>query len=478
MVYFKYLLLGCLLFLDLRRVLGSDPDKLDAFFGITSPDEAPERQQKGTQTSVNSSASLLHPPQAPSEFIIYLDESRDVAVITCEVSLPSKDHSVHLLCPLVPNTSLCFENCRRVCSLPDCTDKPRLFLVECVEDLFVRDMYNIWKFRYIIDRRDVAVEGTWGCFHAGKSTETVNVTAALTTTTTELNRPGTTPTPHGRSGSLSPWLSSISGRLNSREMLKGKRDGEGDLPVATQPHDDPRNEEFKKTLITVLVISLVISVTVNLVCVFLSSCRKRRPKPEVRFCEIKQNVEQIPSPQSTLKTVHITSNGPRWDGVRSTAGRQHIQPYWHCEDRKRDASEQVVNLTPPSNSNDVFFRVHPKTVAAPSAAQALSSAHTCHYLMPQYKATTGHPSTSSSQPYKTVILQSVPLTADINDVDATNLLVTSSANALDYATLTQPGRGGGTNCVLFANTTSADFNADDVGQHDAASMCTEHNAFV
>lgn len=106
--------------------------------------------------------------------------------------MPSKGHSVHLLCPLVPETRLCFENCRRVCALPDCRDKPKLFTVECVEDAFVRDMYNIWKFRYIIDRHDIAVEGTWGCFHAGKSTDTVNVTAVLVTTAEPIIR--STPT--------------------------------------------------------------------------------------------------------------------------------------------------------------------------------------------------------------------------------------------------------------------------------------------
>ncbi|VDK75903.1 unnamed protein product [Dibothriocephalus latus] len=78
-------------------------------------------------------------------------------------------------------TRLCFENCKRVCSLPDCSDSPELFSVDCVEDVFVRDMYNIWKFRYIINRYNAAIDGAWSCFHAGKETHTVNVTSVKAT---------------------------------------------------------------------------------------------------------------------------------------------------------------------------------------------------------------------------------------------------------------------------------------------------------
>ncbi|KAM3173446.1 hypothetical protein ACTXT7_012493 [Hymenolepis weldensis] len=197
---------------ELREEM-NDTDKLDDFLGINKGVLNPPADE--IQPSIPShhfpTESTLSPsnPTIPGEFILYVDESSDVIVITCEVSLPSKEHSVHLLCPLVPETRLCFENCRRVCSLPDCTDKPKLFNIECVEDFFVRDMYNIWKFRYIIDRHDAAVEGTWGCFHAGKSTDTVNVTAVLVTTTA----------PHILLTTSNPIIASSSERVNSQQPI-------------------------------------------------------------------------------------------------------------------------------------------------------------------------------------------------------------------------------------------------------------------
>ncbi|VDN98529.1 unnamed protein product [Rodentolepis nana] len=196
-----------------RGVFCGDPDQLDEILGIN--EEALELPVSENQLPIPShyvpTESALDPAESdiPDEFIIYVDESSDVIVITCEVRLPSKEHSVHLLCPLVPETRLCLENCRRVCSLPDCSDKPKLFSVECVEDFFVRDMYNIWKFRYIIDRHNAAVQGTWGCFHAGKSTDIVNVTAVLLTTTR----------PHIRLTTTNPILALSSERLNSHEPI-------------------------------------------------------------------------------------------------------------------------------------------------------------------------------------------------------------------------------------------------------------------
>lgn len=202
---------------------------MDAFFGITP---AVNTSVNGGPGSIPSNAlsshehPLLH-PSLPGEFVLYVDESNDVVVISCEVSLPSKEHSVHLLCPLVPETRLCFENCRRVCSLPDCTDQPKLFTVECVEDLFVRDMFNIWKFRYIINRHDPAIEGTWSCFHAGKTTEMVNITAVLSTATiTTMEPPKQPSTRISDVGEIiPPWLGFYSDRLNLREsaLLKPSR---------------------------------------------------------------------------------------------------------------------------------------------------------------------------------------------------------------------------------------------------------------
>eukprot|EP00108_Taenia_solium_P002407 TsM_001179100 transcript=TsM_001179100 gene=TsM_001179100 len=220
---------------------GDTPDKLDAFFGIATAEKTRNHLENENSSSSSSSSSSspsssslnnILSPSVPGEFILYVDESADVIVITCEVSLPSKDHSVHLLCPLVPETRLCFENCRRVCSLPDCTDKPKLFTVECVEDLFVRDMYNIWKFRYIVDRHEAAVEGTWGCFHAGKSTETVNVTATLTTTAEPIRK--SIAVGLGVGGTLSPWLGSFIGQPNPRESTRGKHQGNDGTSMTTK----------------------------------------------------------------------------------------------------------------------------------------------------------------------------------------------------------------------------------------------------
>nr|CUU99207.1 hypothetical transcript [Hymenolepis microstoma] len=199
--------------MTISGVFCGDPDKLDEILGINAEVlELPvNKDQPSFPSHYSPTESALSPsePNIPGEFILYVDESSDVIVITCEVRLPSKEHSVHLLCPLVPETRLCFENCRRVCSIPDCSDKPNLFCVECVEDFFVRDMHNIWKFRYIIDRHDAAVQGTWGCFHAGKSTDTVNITAVLLTTTG----------PHIRLTTANPILALSSERLNSQESI-------------------------------------------------------------------------------------------------------------------------------------------------------------------------------------------------------------------------------------------------------------------
>nr|VZI07997.1 unnamed protein product [Spirometra erinaceieuropaei] len=150
---------------------GKNVDELGVFFGLHA---------SGAQT-VSTTVGPKSEWSVESEVRLYVDTSADVVILTCEVSLPSKQHSLHLLCPLIPETRLCFENCRRVCSRPDCSDSPELFSVDCVEDAFVRDMYNIWKFRYIINRYNVAIDGAWSCFHAGKETRTVNVTSVQTT---------------------------------------------------------------------------------------------------------------------------------------------------------------------------------------------------------------------------------------------------------------------------------------------------------
>lgn len=179
-------------------------DKLDEFFGLVPGEKKQTLSNRSSSSSSSfssssaSSTSTFLPnseggswnPQ--SEVTLYVDESPDVVIITCEVTLPSKRHSLHLLCPLVSSTRLCFENCRRVCTTEDCSDNQNLFTVDCVEDVFVRDMYNIWKFRYIVNRHNLVIEtGTWGCFHAGISTETVHLTAAVTTTTSSTTMPAT-----------------------------------------------------------------------------------------------------------------------------------------------------------------------------------------------------------------------------------------------------------------------------------------------
>ncbi|VDL94220.1 unnamed protein product [Schistocephalus solidus] len=150
---------------------GKNVDELGVFFGLQASD---------TQT-VSTTVGPKSYWNIESEVRLYVDTSAEVVILTCEVTLPSKQHSLHLLCPLIQETRLCFENCKRVCSLPDCSDSPELFSVDCIEDAFVRDMYNIWKFRYIINRYNAAIDGAWSCFHAGKETQTVNVTSVRTT---------------------------------------------------------------------------------------------------------------------------------------------------------------------------------------------------------------------------------------------------------------------------------------------------------
>ncbi|KAL5108521.1 hypothetical protein TcWFU_001680 [Taenia crassiceps] len=295
---------------------GDTPDKLDAFFGIASTEKtqnhlenkSPLSSPSPTPSSLNN---LLLP--VPGEFILYVDESADVIVITCEVSIPSKDHSVHLLCPLVPETRLCFENCRRVCSLPDCTDKPKLFTVECVEDLFVRDMHNIWKFRYIVDRREAAVEGTWNCFHAGKSTETVNVTATPTTTAEPIRR--STSVGLGVEGTLSPWLESFIGQPNLHQMTGGKHRGNNNASMTTkQPQGNKKNTSFDKAVVMVLVIFLAVSISINIVYVFISYCKKEKSVSEVRLCGLKENPTMTPSTPMVIPQEDRISGASPWKG--------------------------------------------------------------------------------------------------------------------------------------------------------------------
>lgn len=101
-------------------------------------------------------------------------------------------------------------------------------------------MYNIWKFRYIVDRHEAAVEGTWGCFHAGKSTETVNVTATLTTTVEPIRK--STAVGLGVGGTLSPWLGSFIGQPNSREPTGGKHRGINGTSMTTEQPQGSKSE--------------------------------------------------------------------------------------------------------------------------------------------------------------------------------------------------------------------------------------------
>ncbi|CDS36236.1 hypothetical protein EmuJ_000324700 [Echinococcus multilocularis] len=385
------ILLKCMLYFG---VYGDDPDKLDALFGIVSAEKTLpnlESASSSVSLSLSSSSSLnsFLSPSVPGEFILYVDESTDVIIITCEVSLPSKDHSLHLLCPLVPETRLCFENCRRVCSLADCTDKPKLFTVECVEDLFVRDMYNIWKFRYIIDRHEAAVEGTWGCFHAGKSTETVNVTATLTTTAEPIRK--STAVDSGVGRTPSPWLGSFVGQLNSRGSIRGNN---RTLMTTQQQQGSKKNYDFDKAVVMVLIIFLSLSISINIIYAFISSCKKEKNStttPSTPMVIAHDDQTSRACPRKNFRTLPVLQSADP-----SPFPSHQLQPpaFLRPNDKEHVNSNNI--------NGDGLYVLHSNSLQTPTTPQSIGCLARQSESPPSQQLTIRPPST---QPHKTIILR-------------------------------------------------------------------------
>ncbi|KAM7536169.1 hypothetical protein Aperf_G00000103775 [Anoplocephala perfoliata] len=389
-------------FLPWVNLLGAfdDNDKLNDFLGIN--EETPNSLADETESAIITSYSApfsISPnspnPSVPGEFILYVDESSDIVVITCEVSMPSKGHSVHLLCPLVPETRLCFENCRRVCALPDCRDKPKLFAVECVEDVFVRDMYNIWKFRYIIDRHDTAVEGTWGCFHAGKSTDTINVTAVLATTTEPILRltpanPMITSDVH--LNSRKPSLRRNSSWINKTQSKSGQNKGLSSLfDASSLGQKDIKNHDLDKTVIIILAVFLMISIAVNIVYISISSCRK---KEKTTGAGLKDNLSSTMISTQTTGRSEVTQVGrePPWNDLSHPS--YAIQPpiFFHGN----QGGPCNVNRSTTSAKNDKRTSLY---VLNPDPIKPSASQQSWSYLIGQTKTCPPTP-----RIYKTIIL--------------------------------------------------------------------------
>ncbi|KAH9284387.1 hypothetical protein ECG_02486 [Echinococcus granulosus] len=455
------ILLKCMLYFG---VYGDAPDKLDALFGIVSAEKTPpnlESDSSSVSPSLSSSSSLnsFLSPSVPGEFILYVDESTDVIIITCEVSLPSKDHSLHLLCPLVPETRLCFENCRRVCSLPDCTDKPKLFTVECVEDLFVRDMYNIWKFRYIIDRHEAAVGGTWGCFHAGKSTEIVNVTVTLTTTAEPIRK--STAVDSGVGRTLSPWLGSSVGQLNSRGSIRGKHEGNNRTSMTTQQQQkSKKNNDFDKTVVMVLIIFLSLSISINIIYVLISSCKKEKNStttPSTPMVIAHDDQTSRACPRKNFRTLPVLLSAD----PSPFPSHQLQPPAFLCPNDKEHVTSNNIN-------GDSLYVLHSNSLQTPTTPQSIGCLARQSESPPSQQLTIRPPST---QPYKTIILR--PMRT--HSLSLFSPLITTTTKARQ------------SRCLLLTSSISnnENHNSSSNGQHlhsnspySSSSNCTENCAFV